>query len=230
MKILILTKNIMAEQSLQKQLQYLEHEVFCTEQAVSEFSNPLYAKVFFDIFECVVISETISQRESTETIQFFKERNFSISILREIEQLHDDLEDEGIEWLHTEASIEELREKFQLSFGYRENHLYKESNFSNRFDVEKLNFSRNEEKVIGVLYEASGQCVDRNTICQFLWSEGSTNSNLSQMSVLINRIREKCERADICRNAIETVWGKGYSINQQFSDFLDKKHYFEKRS
>lgn len=228
MKILILTKNITAEQKLQERLQYLGHEVFCTQQSVSDFKNPLYTKVLFDIFQSVVISETISQRDSSEITSFFKEKNYDISILRKVEQIHEELEDEDIECLHLEASIEELREKFQDRIRIVKEFEPIENNFFNGVDFERLNFSKNERKVIEVLYESQEKCVARVTLCEYLWRAGATNSNLSQMSVLINKIKEKCKRADISDNAIKTIWGQGYTIDRHFSSFLSEIHYFEK--
>lgn len=228
MKVLILTKNITAEQKLQERLQYLGHEVFCTQQSVADFTNPLYTKVLFNIFESVVISETISQRESVETIRFFNQKKYDITILRKVEQLHEELEAEEVESLHTEAPIEELREKFQERQRVGQDFEQAEKLFFSNVEFERLNFSKNERKVIEALYESPGKCVARNTLCEYLWRAGATNSNLSQMSVLINKIKEKCKRADISENAIKTIWGQGYTIDRQFSSFLAERHFFEK--
>ena len=59
-RILVLTKNILVEQTFQQQLQHLNYEVFCTNCCEETIEHEL---TFFNYFDAIVLSETLSQND-----------------------------------------------------------------------------------------------------------------------------------------------------------------------
>lgn len=111
-RILVLTKNILVEQTFQQQLQYLNYEVFCTNCFEETVEHEL---TFFNYFDAIVLSETLSQNDCLRLLGSLSSlekpiyrRSQSMCNKREAEIW----QERGIiRWLGLKDSLEEIREK-----------------------------------------------------------------------------------------------------------------------
>ena len=89
-------------------------------------------------------------------------------------------------------------------------------------------FSKTEKRVFErlILAHTKNQLVSRKELCEYLWEEGETPSNMSQLSCLIHKIKRKFELAGITNEVIATLWGRGYRLNEEFCErYLDEQEY-----
>ena len=79
-------------------------------------------------------------------------------------------------------------------------------------------FSKTERKVFEKLLEAYPQSgvLSRKELCEHLWQDGDTPSNMSQLSCLINKLKRKFELHGIAGETITTLWGRGYKLSSEF--------------
>ena len=82
-QVLILTRNILAEQEIQQKLQALNYEVYCSAKIFEKCGQQLEALEFFNFFQYVILSETICESEVMELVPLLKNR--SIRIIRKVE-------------------------------------------------------------------------------------------------------------------------------------------------
>ena len=230
-RILILTKNILAEQQLQQQLQLLNYEVFCSAEI---YRN---SKLFpiFQYFPMILMSETISNYEIDKFLAHIGEENNFIIRLTMGEPLKEEVEkwkEIGIaSGLSKSASLDGIREKLVLlqSLFYEER-IEKETHscppikkIENR-SIETANgrvyFSKKEERLFKLLLEAEGALLSRDDICHILWSEGETDSNRSQLSCIASKIKNKFKEAGYEGDTIITKWGQGYALAPGFFQYL----------
>lgn len=111
MRILILTKNILAEKDIQQKLQLLGHEVFVTTKYLKYFLEKEVSRKEINQFPLCIISKTVSDSETGLVIsKFVGQPN---SIFREVEEITEGMSPIGNEsyiYLKENASITELRE------------------------------------------------------------------------------------------------------------------------
>lgn len=130
-QVLILTRNILAEQEIQQKLQSLNYEVYCSATVFESYQQQQpEMSHFFKYFQYVVLSESICESEMTALIPLL--RQHSLSIVRKVETLLTKMDQNYLEneELHaiisTEDSIDELRECFyhlrSKTMGRREDH------------------------------------------------------------------------------------------------------------
>ena len=130
--------------------------------------------------------------------------------------------------LKKDATFEEIREKLHEL----QKELHDQEMSNNKFVVlgsaEKdelkpliARFSKTEKKLFENLLNAysKGEVLSRVELCERLWSEGSTSSNMSQLSCLINKLKRKLEEGGITGETIVTLWGRGYKLNNEFSEY-----------
>jgi len=207
-------------------------------------------KGFFNLFQYVILSETICETEVTELIPILK--NYSIRIIRKVETNVTEtdqrfLESEQLNAIISSAdSMDELRE---CLYNLKQNREYTEglqrrdnviqlsgkvsligSNYLqnvggiNKIDRHILEtihrLSQTESKILSILIEAGNQIVTRDTLCHKVWNEDVTKSHLASLSSTVTRIKAKFEQTDLESVAIHTLWGKGYRINQNLLSYL----------
>lgn len=108
MKILILTKNILAEKSKQQKLQTLGHEVFVSSKYLKDYLEHDPDRKIINQFNVCVISKTISDRETNELFSKFHDQTYNF--LREVEEIPEVLIAESHKYVLDNASLVELRE------------------------------------------------------------------------------------------------------------------------
>lgn len=147
-------------------------------------------------------------------------------IFRRIEQrlfensLEPEFDKKSFFYLKTNVCLEELREKLVCELKKEKDNKQLINNFEKKVKekIYLIHFTNNEKKVLDILYKNAGEIVSREVICQQVWGEEVTNSTLSQLSVLIRKIKKKLKLVDIEDSFIEVVWGKGYVINEKISE------------
>lgn len=230
-KVLILTKNILAEQQLQKQLQLLDYEVFCSSEIFK--NRKLYS--IFKYFPIIFLSETIS---NVEVEQFLEIISHEVNLIVRI-TVGQSTEDDQIDWrdgriggeLVKTSSLDAIREKLILLQGaYYEQKVEKNEqecppiqNWEKR-TLEtaggRIFFSKKEDRLFKLLLESKDNLISRSQICNILWSEGETDSNRSQLSCIASKIKSKFKQAGYEGETIITKWGQGYGLDPKFYHYL----------
>lgn len=249
-QVLILTKNVLVEKEIQKKLQLLSYEVYCSSKIFETYHQLPKMREFFNLFQYVILSETLCETEVMELIPFLS--NYSISIIRKVEsnvteadqrclkikQLNaiissEDSVDELRECLYnlgTNSEQQQQRELLQLSGKVsliRPNSLQKTEKYNevNHRILETIHrLSHTEAKILSVLVTAANQVVTRETLCHKVWGEKATKSHLASLSSTITRIKIKFEEASSGKQAIHTLWGKGYMIDQKLLQHLQNEN------
>ncbi|MEO1770019.1 winged helix-turn-helix domain-containing protein [Candidatus Enterococcus ferrettii] len=225
---LLLTKNILANQTLQKKLQELNDEVWCSTwllDQIQRFGVPVFVSQQFQV---VIFGKSLSDEEVQTLLQPLLE--YPLILLREVEQ--EPTEEEREKWtelglqgyLAEIDSQEVIREKIALAIMKRNQ--AKESNqrvvpFPNsenrsEFDSTLIRLTGKEQTVMNLLVRAQGEVMTRKELCEKIWSEGNTASNMSQLSCMINRIKRKFENQGVDGRIIVTHWGRGYQLSDYF--------------
>lgn len=229
-KILILTKNILAEQKFQTQLQLLNYEVFCSSDIYQSNRN----HNIFSYFPTILLSETITDSEVAEVVSLMNsDSNLIIRLTDDVYSPEDQvtLKETVIGgWLNKSLSNTMIREKLVLM----QNNFFRNGQHSNRpvrvaeegpfqIGLNSLRFSKNEKKVLALLLQAQGKTISRTEICQFLWRDGETSSNRSQLSCIVAKIKTKLQQAGYEDETLITKWGQGYSLDPVFRKFLQSE-------
>lgn len=222
---LILTKNILFEQKLQNQLQCLGYEVYCSKVVFEKLLYKLDVDQIDEKFIAVIISETISDKEAQQlflklnkTNYFFRKTSFEPD-----EEAQEMIKEIGFcGWISDSQSIDRLRE-------YLETHL---ANANKKEKQPKLIFNQNgelkQEELRAILrilskkemaffeklIQSNGEMVSRAEMSHAIWGTDPNSSQLAQMSILAKRIRWKLKEMGIEEELVETIWGKGYRLNQ----------------
>ena len=248
-QVLILTKNILAEQDIQQKLQALNYEVYCSARVFENSIRHVESLEFFNYFQYLILSETICESEVMEIIQLIK--NPAIRIIRKVEEKvtemdHQYLEEEVLHAIiSNEDSVDELREclyalKKQQESTYESQkyvqlsdkvslikpHVLQKSTASPEENYQFLevlhHLSQTETKILFILVQAGNKVVTRETICHQIWNEEVNKSHLASLSSTITRIKNKFEQTNLTHKAIQTLWGKGYRINPELLDRILK--------
>lgn len=230
--ILILTKNLVLEQELQQRLQYLNYEVFCSAKlyarlSVSDYHEGTQMEELDQLlknYQAVILSETISDNEIQEILPILKTKEWII--LRKLTNEPSNKKEAQLKnscfdgWIGTDWSIDVLREQLaeKLPNDPKEERgiVFLYSNKKYPGDIVKLRgrLTKREKMLLECLVEAKGEPVSREEICSKLWHTPTTNSSLSQSSVLVKRLKSKLEMAGYDPEIIQTVWGRGYYLTK----------------
>lgn len=226
-RVLVLTKNILAEEILVKKLQHLNYEVFCSTSILSEIQMEGRISDLVGYFPIIIIGETISSYEMELMLPKLKDRDQSI--LREVD--HTLSEDErgtlrqlGVSGaVQNSESVEVLREQLaEVAAQYHgkkcepmvvesEPEVIEENQgFST---ITLINLSSLELQVLEKLRSRPGEIISRDELCMTLWGNVS-QSRLAQLSSLVKNIKLKLETLEVDQEVIQTIWGKGYRVRK----------------
>lgn len=227
MKVLILTKNLLAETIFQSKLQQLNYEVYCSTCLVNECQRmSLETTQLLSCFDAVILSETIAYQEIVDLILGI--RDHVPMIIRKYESdFTKSTEEEQTEhvidrWIRVNASLEEIRELCQ-TITPRETEQSsvavsrKERPEQKKYPLYNFGFSNRESVLLMCLHEHQGQYLSRQELCEKLWrEEGVTSSKMTALSSCVRNIKEKVEKNGVKCNPINTAWGRGYQISDDF--------------
>lgn len=255
-QVLILTKNILAEQEIQRKLQALNYEVYCSTKVLEACRQQSEVPSIFQNFHYIILSETLCESEVIHIIQQIKDR--SLRILRKVESKVTEMDHQYLEeeLLHAiisnEDSVDELREclyalkveqdaekqayenkKYvQLSdkVSLIRPHVFQEEPMKPEENYQFLevlhSLSQTESKILSILIQEGNKVVTRETICHQIWNEEVNKSHLASLSSTITRIKNKFGQTNLNHKAIQTLWGKGYRINPELLDRIKKNETF----
>ena len=219
-RVLIITKNLLAEQSLQAILQRSNDEVYCSSNLMLDAQlSPQIIKYF----SLVIFSDTISTLEVSKYYSAFKKNG--LALLRkgrkndlknsECSYLIDEIDD----WIDPETTDIEVIEKIAkwTSSQTKSSPLDSEGVVPHAEKNSELFFfslSANEKKFLHYLYQyqKTGETLSREKLCYLIWEKDATKSNLCQLSNLTNRIKKKLAAYHFPEGELITSWNKGYFL------------------
>lgn len=232
--VLILTKNVLSEEELIQQLHYLNYEVLCSADLIQSLQQGKLSPVI-SYFQVVIISETVSNSEVEQLLPTLGRYALAVIRVGEAMPAKDQTawQEQGIhKWMTKNPSIEDLREGLVEASRMIEVQRHSFGQLSQILDfpisgedtaalsLKRVykSFSKTEKKVFGRLLWAQnhGGVLSRKELCEYIWNEGDTSSNMSQLSCLINKIKLKFEKAGLTSEVISTLWGRGYKLNEEF--------------
>ncbi|MBX8938803.1 helix-turn-helix domain-containing protein [Enterococcus gilvus] len=249
-QILILTKNILTEQEIQQKLQALNYEVYCSARMLETSRQQIEAMEFFKFFQYVILSETICESEIMELVPLLRKN--AIRIIRKVESKVTEMDHQYLEEalihaiISNEDSVDELRECLYALKNQRNEQSYENRKYVQLSDKVSLirpnvlqkevhtpednyqflevlhHLSTTETRILSILLEAGNQVVTRETICHQIWNEDVNKSHLASLSSTVTRIKTKFETTNLANKAIQTLWGKGYRINPELLDRIQK--------
>lgn len=226
--VLILTKNMLSEEELVGKLQRMSYETLCSTDLLSRLNNPGSGTVLA-YFQFVLLSENLCNQEVEEILTQIS--GYPLMVVRLTEDYPNEEEqvywkELGLsDWLVRTSSFEEIRERLSTL-----RKLHQQENQILSFPMENVSavpssleslfksFSKTEKKVFEFLVKAYPEhgVSSRKELCDHLWREGATPSNMSQLSCLINKLKRKCVQHGITGEIITTMWGRGYKLNDEF--------------
>lgn len=230
-QVMILTKNVLFEESMQKKLQRLDFEVFCS-SCSEQWLEEINELAIFQYFQAVILSETFCNQEVTEMLR--RLTKYPVRIFRIVEETPTEKDAEewkkmGLDgWLKKSDCLDVLREKLvnttsprlsqRLSEGEIEATGISESVRRWQLENARAMFSRTEGLVFKCLMEGQAQrrIVTRKEICRKVWNSEETASTASQLSTVIGHLRTKLSEQGIQGNTILTLWGQGYRFSSGF--------------
>lgn len=236
-RILLLTKNVLAEEDFQKKLQHLNYEVFSSSSllARSNFQNGFLQ--FFNLFYYTILSETISDIELEHILPILN-RSSTIVIRKNDYLSESQMQDNRMSlWISNDSSIEEVREMLMESFSEEKAASVDERITPYGLDNTQkvywnhsqaiLSLSGMEKKILKALYLAQGQVVSREELCTQTWDGEITDSKMVMLSNAIRKLRIKLSKSGIPKETIRTLWGQGYQLSARFFEHFDFEDLFE---
>lgn len=219
--ILLLTKNVVLEQVLQENLQRLGYEVFCTSEIFHTVMKDPEQKYLLNDYSIIILSGMISNKEVEQLCQQVKMKNHSF--LRNVYQ-NTSLEDENFlkelgvtDCFERGCSLDMVREKLSVisnQIAKNENRQHCEK-LPEKIEMFQKQLSKKEYLIFDYLMSVKEEFISREDLCLYVWDDAPNASHLSQLSVLIHKIKTKLSSYELDEMSIETVWGKGYRVSEK---------------
>lgn len=228
MQVLVLTHNILSEQTFQEKLQQLNHEVFCSKIMLDTLKEKPESILKCLFYQVIILSENLSNREVADILAKLGQTNRIILrkvVDKQTKEEIQTMEEWGIsDWIQTTVPIDQLREV--LSEKLSEQKLQNQKIISFPFNESDQEFhsykqfisslSKKEKKVFEKLIASKTQLVSREEFCEYLWQDVPSNSHLSQLSLIVKKIRRKFIEFGLSEDMLITVWGQGYRLTSNF--------------
>lgn len=203
MKILVLTKNILAEQSIQSKLQLMGYEVFISSGELNKALHLSASKELIQNFEVIILSENLANSEVEHlalSMASFKKKIIRLACNQEKE------ETENVQYVNINDSFNHLREELANSNVLSKKALHIEG-------ISDLKLSGKERILFNYLQEHDETIISRKTLCTYIWEEDFNDSRMAQLSSIVKKINLKLQKQGNTEKYIETFWGKGYKIS-----------------
>lgn len=223
--VLVLTKSPISEQVLEHQLQQLDCEVYVSRRVLE---NCLCDEVDLGLiqnFEIILISETVSNNELAWLLPVIKEARAYIIRKSDGPLLAEEKKSwakQGIlGWINVQNTLEELRESIDSMMSFKD----MKSSVSNivtmrrivgKKDFNTLMLTHKERKLLTSLFKANGSTVSREELSYQIWDQDPCNSTMTQLSTITARLKAKLADQGITGETIQTIWGVGYKLSDDF--------------
>lgn len=211
-RILIVTRNTLAEKGLQEQLQIMNYEVLCHQGTSLDPLLQADGAAFLDFFDCLIVSDTLSEKEYMEIESTLSHRRIRLAVLRRSEAF-DRVNRSTSNLLPKAPSFELLRELLAERIGYPQSGDPKSAAALLSEQLARIRWTAKEREVFDYLHEHAGVCMDRETICLALWGVYN-NSSKVHLSNLVRQIKGKLGVSGIGAEKLVTLWGQGYRLDQ----------------
>ncbi|GCF95696.1 transcriptional regulator [Enterococcus florum] len=235
MQIVIITKNVLAEQQLELQLQRLNHEVYVTSRLLSAHQPQSFLEQIIDHFQIIVLSESFSDTEVNWIVQLFNPQKHTVfrkgdKPLKKADEEY--WREQGIQgWIQDYVGFEPLRElidQVNQRFTFSPSTVESGANFKespleirrNAHALKECHFKYNERKIINALMEGEGRFYSREDMCRILWENEPNSSKMAQLSLLIRKTKQRFLEIGIREEIIQTTWGKGYRLTDAFYEYF----------
>lgn len=232
--ILLLTKNLLIEQPMQEQLQYLNYEVFCSVELIKQLKINPHQQKMVQSYQAIIFSETLTDEEIRNLLVFIG--NGESVLIRKFGHLPTAEEKEGLPkigvdtWIYANQPIDLLREHLAKNLENAQKNeaknivfLYQKEDSPRTLTDFKTGLTKKERKAFECLLASDGGVISRDEMCKYLWGTTPNNSRMTQMSVLIKRLKEKLYTAGFQEELIETVWGYGYKLSPKLLQFYARE-------
>ncbi len=221
-RILLLTKSPLSEVEFELQVEQLGHEVFSSMQLLQLCLQDELSLDFLSIFHQIILSETIDNLEVTRIMN--KLKKYPLILLRKSNELLAEkqvqqLKREGFsDYIANQMSLETIREALSCLEKREEGLFFTLPKRSPKYDLSTLDLNNREMKLLRVLYEQGDTAISRDELCMVILHKKSSNSNMSQLSTLVKRLKSKLAEQGVEGQIIETFWGKGYKLHASVFD------------
>lgn len=220
-KVMILTRNILAETTLQNRLQNLNFEVYCSSSLLERSIMDRDITYSVKQFDHVIISDQISDREMLQIISQLSK--LEISILRKVDGIPSQDEEDYLKrlglngWLQATMTNEELREMLSGTFSKEiisGKGVYDIQMIEKKIPIRDLPLSSMEKDFIAALYKKEGAVLSREEASEALWSR-CDRSTMSRLSMMKKSIENKLRGTNLPSPLFVTIWGKGYQAKEE---------------
>lgn len=230
-KVLLLSKNHTIEPNLENILQRVNAEFYCSSSLFYQAKEHIQVIQYFSL---VIICDTISNVELTQYIKgikdcgipLFRMGNKSQIGATEFAWLDNDID----YWIEPGDSDSEIIDKIARASFYKKQSVQpeKEEGFSGQNYSNFINrLSKRELQLLVYLYEANGDTVAREILCQKMWQKKMSHAGFSNLSAIAKRLKLKMLAAGIDTEGMGSSWGQGYFLQAPFLQFL-KNNDFDK--
>lgn len=228
--MLLLTKNLLAEQPLQEQLQYLNFEVFCSVNVIKQLKTSPNRQQIIHYYQAIIFSETLTDEEIRNLLFFIDNRE--MTLIRKFGHVPSTEEKEALPelgmdtWVYADQKIDLLREHLAQHLSKKQKKetnslvfLYQKEGTPQTLSEFKTGLTKKECKAFECLLASEGGVISREELCQYLWDSTPNNSRMTQISVLIKRLKQKLRDVGFQEDLIQTVWGYGYKLSPKLLQF-----------
>ena len=206
---------------MQESLQKFNYEVFVSKTMLDDILR-MSVQGSIRFFQLVILSESLSNKEVEMIVPQLKEKR--VFVFREylnepIDNEKNSIKDLAIDkWIPKDIGMDLLRELISDCAGIARKESEKKHADNYDYDRIFLDFTKNQQKFFQKLYDAHASIVSREELCKYIWNKEPSNSNLAQLSVLSKDLGRKLINEGFSEDVLETVWGKGYYLKNEFYD------------
>ncbi|WP_427813223.1 helix-turn-helix domain-containing protein [Enterococcus sp. 22-H-5-01] len=222
MRLLLLTKVPLYEESFELQLKQLGNEVYCSSNVIEMIKKEVITPQFINQFEGIIFSETLYDNETNELVQQLPQGDFKL-FRRAIETTFGEEANNIFDaCIPIGASLERLRELLVVA---EIAHLsFQEADRTQQISVKQklsnMNLKLKQKEIVYYLIKSGDRTVPREEISRQIWEKAPTKSVLASLSKVVSKVNEKLQ-GEFGDEAIQTVWGQGYRLNKKIFDYIE---------
>ncbi|WP_311049663.1 hypothetical protein [Enterococcus faecalis] len=194
-KILLVTNNVITDNALLLNFQLAGFEVFGTRNFFLINKTKLLNLCTY--FDAVVFSTSITNADVIKGKRSLIELGDSISYIRVVtdkEQIQNK-ELNGYTYISMNESLDKMRETIDKATSKAVPN--KSSDILVSKALKAFRLSKNETTLFSYLEDANGEFITRKKLCSLIWNSEGTPSQFSQLSNLMNSIKNKMEAIGI---------------------------------
>lgn len=226
-KVLLVTNNVIADNTLLLNFQLAGFEVFGIRNFFLINETKLLNLCAY--FDAVVFSTSITDTDVIKGKQSLTKLEDSISYIRIVidkEQIQNkELND--YTYISINEKLDEMREIIDKATSRAVPNNSSDKLVSKALKVFRL--TKNETTLFSYLEDANGEFITRKKLCSLMWNSEGTPSQFSQLSNLMNSIKNKMEATGINTSRLLITKKKlGYKLDLFSTEYEDLKKFCQK--